>query len=200
MNRSALFLALTLCLPLAARADDASMRAKAKELIELLHTDRAVEQGTTSILGQVDAAGEKTVGPNPTFDRQAKFDEFRKQVADRVDAEMGWKVMEPAFVDIYVKTYTEEELNAIVAFLKSPAGTAYLAKTPLVTTQANKVAQARMATLQPELRQEYEDFQKAEAALPATPPATLLTPSDTPAPAASPVPPARSAPAASAPK
>jgi hypothetical protein len=198
MKRITMLFALVLCLPLAAHADDASMRAKAKELIELVHTDRMVEQGTSSIMGQVYAAGEGVVGPNPTFERQAKFDEFRKQVADKIDTELGWKAMEPAFIDTYIKIYTEDELNAIVAFMKSPAGAAYLEKTPQVTAQANKVIQSKMATLQPELRQEYADFQKAEAALPAPPAATPVTPA---APAAANPAPAKSpAPAASAPK
>ncbi len=49
MKRLALLLALLLCLPSIGRADDASRRAKAKELFTVLHLQRLTEQ----MMGQV---------------------------------------------------------------------------------------------------------------------------------------------------
>ena len=64
-HRLALLLVLVLCLPLTARADDASRRAKAAQLVTLLHTERMVQQNSATIMKQVSDAAEKEIGPIP---------------------------------------------------------------------------------------------------------------------------------------
>ncbi len=175
MNRSAVLVALALCLPLAARADDASHRAKAQQMIEVIHTERMVDNVSDNIKKQVSAAAERMIGPSPTPESKAKLADFNKKMDDLVDQQMGWKVMEPSLVDFYVNAFTEEQLDAIVAFYKTPAGIALAENMPKVNSQLTQFGQSKMAVLQPQLKQLFEDFQKSQ-----TPPAA------TPAPAAKP--------------
>jgi len=72
-------LAFTLILPLAARADEASHRARAEELMTLLHTERTVQDISDSIRKQVIDAVENAAGPNPTPEQIAKVDDFRRR-------------------------------------------------------------------------------------------------------------------------
>ena len=189
----ALLLTLALCLPLAARADEAPHRAKAAQLVALLHTERMVQQVSDSIMKQLSDAAESSLGPNPTSENKARLDDFEKKIAQLVDAQLGWKAMQPAFVDIYVKTFTEQQLDAIVAFYRTPAGVALLSTMPSIDAQATQLAKSRMDALQPKLNQLFDDFRKSQAApAPATTPAPAA-----PAPAASK--PAAPAPAASKP-
>ena len=55
-------------------------------------------------------------------------------------------------VTLYVSTYSEPEIDGILAFYKSPAGTAMLAKTPELATRSLAISQDRMKVLQPELQ------------------------------------------------
>jgi hypothetical protein len=178
MNRSAVLVALALCLPLTARADDASHRAKAQQMIDVVHTERMVEGVSDNIKKQVSAAAERMIGPNPTPESKARLIDFDKKMDNMVDQQMGWKVMEPAFIDFYTNAFTEEQLDAIVAFYKTPAGIALAENMPKINTQVTQLGQSKMVVLQPELKQLFEDFQKSSA-----PPAA------TPAPAANPAPP-----------
>ena len=165
MNRLALLaaLALPVSLPIAARADDASRHAKAEEMVTLLHTDRMVQQVSVNLIRQLSTAGDQIIGPNPT---QAKKDELaalEKKFSDMIDTQVGWKVMEPALVDIYASTFTDEELTAIVTFYKSPAGNALVEKLPAVNGQATQLIQSKLSALKPQIMQMYQDFQKSQA-------------------------------------
>lgn len=161
MNRLALLLPLVLCLPLPARADDASRHAKAAQLVELLHTDRIVQQVSANVLKQVSDVAESALGASPTPENKAQLAGFEKKVSQLIDSQLGWKQMQPAFIDLYARNFTDAELDAIVAFYKTPAGIALLSKMPEIDAQANQLAQSGMAALQPQMAQLYDDFRKS---------------------------------------
>lgn len=178
-RRIALILALATSLPLTALADDASHRAKATEMMTILHTQRTVEQIAENIKKQIAGAADKIAGPTPTDDSKAKVADFEKKVNALIDAQLSWDTMQAGFTDVYVKNFTEEQLDGIIAFYKSPAGVALLANMPTVNTQVAQFGNSHMTELQPQLKQLFEDFQKSEAA--AAPPAVAPPASATPA-------------------
>ena len=173
MNRRGLLLVLTLCLPLTclpltARADEASHRAKAQEMIALLHTENGVQKVADNISKQVAEAADKAVGTDPAPDKKAKLDQFEQQAHQIIDAQLSWKAMEAGFVDIYAKAFTDEQLDAIIAFYKSPAGSALLTAMPEVNTQIGQLGAARVNAVQPQLQQLYATFKQSLAAAPPT--------------------------------
>jgi hypothetical protein len=163
MNRSFAVLALALTLPLAARADDASQHAKAQELVGILHSERMVTQISGTILKQVSEAAQQVESRNPSPENQTKLTDFNKKVTDMVNAQLSWETMGPQIVDIYAKSFTEDELTAIVNFYKSPAGSAFLAKAPDINQKLQQLAQPKLATLQTQVRDAFQDFQKSVA-------------------------------------
>jgi hypothetical protein len=187
LHRLALLLILVLCLPLAARADDASRRAKAAQLVTLLHTERMVQQNSATIMKQVSDAAEKEIGPNPTPESKARLAGLENNISQLIDAQLDWKALGPAIIDIYTQTFTEQELDVIVTFYKTPAGIALLDKMPQINDQVEQLAHSRLVILQPQIRQAFDDFRKSQA-----PAAT--------SPAPAPSTPAASKPSASSPK
>jgi uncharacterized protein len=163
MKRLALLLALVICLPLTAHADEASRRAKAQEMLTLLHMDRLMDQMMNGVTEQMSAMTKQLGGNNLKPQDQAKIDEFQKKVFQLVQSQMSWKALEPDYIDIYAKNFTDEQLDAILAFYKSPAGVALVEKLPTLTTQGMQLAQTKMAALQPQLKQMVEDFAKSAA-------------------------------------
>ena len=160
MKRIALLLILVLCLPLTAHADEASRRAKAQEMLALLHMDRLLDQMMNNMLDQMSTVTKQLGGRNVKPEDQTKVDEFQKKVFQLIQSQMGWKALEPEYVDIYAKDFTDEQLDAILVFYKSPAGVALIEKLPTLTTQSTELAQARVATLMPQLKQLIADFAK----------------------------------------
>jgi hypothetical protein len=185
-NRIALLIVLALCFPVAARADEASHRAKAQEMMTLLHTDKMVQQNADNMMKQISAAADKAAGTDPTPDVKAKVADFEKQAQQMIDAQISWKVMQDQFTDIYAKKFTEEQLDNIIAFYKSPAGVALLTSMSDVNTEIGKVGVGRVQALQPQLQQLYADLKKNLAPPPPTLSPMGPAPSAAPAPAAAP--------------
>ena len=162
MKRLSLLLVLVLCLPLTSRADEASRRVKAQEFVTLLHMDTLMQQMMDTVQKQASAMALQVSGDTPTPQQQALRDDFNKKAFALVESRMGWKVLEPDILDLYARNFTDEELDAILAFYKSPAGVSMIAKTPTISAQSSQIAQARMTELMPELNQMVLDFAKAE--------------------------------------
>ena len=179
MNRLPLLLVFALCLPLSARADDASHRAKAQELISVMHTQDMVKRLTDTLKKQVTDLAQKEIARNPTPENSAKAADFEKKVFDLVDAQVGWNAMEPEFVDLYAKAFTDDQLDAITAFYKSPAGVVFLQKTADINAQIPQLTQTRISSLQPQLTPLLADFRKSISAPPA-PGAAPAQPAATP--------------------
>jgi hypothetical protein len=173
MKRIALSMVLvvSLVLPLAAHADEASRRAKAQEMVTLLHMDKLMAQLMDNMMSQMNAMTSQMLGSSVSDEQKAKLAAFQKQVLAAVDAQVGWKAMEPEYVTLYAQTYTDEELDGIVAFYKTPAGASMIAKTPELSTKSMQLVQSRMMALQPQLKQMVDDFTKSVAPKPATTPA-----------------------------
>ena len=59
--------------------------------------------------------------------------------------------MGPMFVKAYADTFTDSEIDAIVAFYKTPAGKAMIEKQPALTAKIMQTIQAQMADLMPQI-------------------------------------------------
>ena len=173
----------------AAPAISASHRARAKELVDLLQTEKAVRQNEDNMLGQVkqvkDQLGDKPLTP----EQKAKVDVFEKKASDTIEEEVGWKTLEPLFADSYAKVFTEDQLTGIIAFYKSPIGAAFLDKTTALNEQNVQFEKTKMTALTAQLRQLLADLQKdltppaASAPAPTAPPASSTPPAKPSAPA-----------------
>jgi hypothetical protein len=146
----------------AARADEASKRAKSEELFTLLHLDRMMDQMMTNVMKQVEqitqAMPEAQQGQTP--EQKKIVTDFQQRVVALVNAKLGWKALEPDFINLYATTYTEEELDGILAFYKSPVGQKMLEKTPELMAKSTEITQQKMRELQPEMNQMIQDFMK----------------------------------------
>ena len=166
-----------------ARADEASKRAKAEQLFMLLRMDTMMDQLMGGVKRQVQQITESMPGVDQANPEQKKqITDFQQHVMDVVNKKIGWKALEPDFITLYASTYTEEELDGIVAFYKSPVGQKMIEKTPVLTAKSTEITQQKMSELQPQLSQMVQDFMKQMAAATGKPgPAQTAPPATTPA-------------------
>jgi hypothetical protein len=144
-----------------ARADDASKRMKAEQLFLLLHMDTMMDQLMGGVKRQVQQITESMPGADQATPEQKKqIADFQQRVMDVVNQKIGWKALEPDFITLYASTYTEEELDGIIAFYKSPVGQKMMEKTPELMSKSSQITQQKMSELQPQLQQMVQDFMK----------------------------------------
>jgi hypothetical protein len=108
-------------------ADELSHRKAAAELLEITNVRQMLEQVKTSA----------AIIMNQQFDA-IKLPEEGREAAARAQQEMmdwlsqvfAWEKTKDMYVDIYVETFTEDELNELIVFNQSPLGQKVLRKMP----------------------------------------------------------------------
>ena len=133
-----------------ARADDASRMAKAQELLQVAKMDQGfkqmLERAQTSIKTQI------TRQATAAADKAA----IEAKISPILSQQLSWDQLKPQYVKVYADTYTEEELDVILAFYKSPAGQAWFAKSPEVGEKARQITQQAMQDAQAQIRKVME--------------------------------------------
>jgi hypothetical protein len=159
MKRLTLLLCLALCLPLTAHADDATKRAKVQEMLNLLHIDRTMDQLMDLFEKEAAAAtNAKLNSQGASADRKTRMDAFQKQLFDFIESQIGWKSMQAEYIDLYANTFTEDEIDGMLAFYKSPAGVAMINKTPELMTKSSTMVQKKMLAIEPQIQKMVQDF------------------------------------------
>lgn len=92
--------------------------------------------------------------------QKTKVEGFGKKFADSMKEELVFSKVKDIYIQAYRETFTQEEVNAIIAFYKSPAGKAILEKNPAAMQKANGLMQARISPLTVKLQAMLEDFVK----------------------------------------
>ena len=146
--------ALAAMLCAGAQADDASKREKLHEMFRLSHVDQtmalmfaAQEKQMPQLLRKLMPAG--TITPA----QQADLDAFVLKVHHIVEQAASWDKLEPQFTDIYASVYSEQEIDGLIAFYKSPVGSEMVAKQPEVVQKSQAVTQSLMTEVQPQVMQ-----------------------------------------------
>ena len=151
--------------PCGARADDASKQAKVKELFATMHMDHMLDQMMHSIQGEVQAMAQETSGAEQISPEQKKLmQDFMDKSMKVVNDSVGWAALEPEYVKLYAATYSEEEIDGILAFYKSPVGQAMLAKTPQLSAGGMQIVHSRMGDFQPKIQALQQEYMKELAA------------------------------------
>ncbi|HXN47975.1 MAG TPA: DUF2059 domain-containing protein [Bryobacteraceae bacterium] len=130
----------------AAWADDASRMAKAQELLQVAKMDQGFKQMLDR--AQVTVKAQTTRQVTVPADKAA----LEEKITPILAQQLNWDRLKAQYVKIYADTYTEEELDAILAFYKSPAGQAWFAKSPAVGEKARQITQQAIQDAQSQVR------------------------------------------------
>jgi hypothetical protein len=140
----------------AAWADEASKKAKVEEMLRLSNTEQMLKQTLSQMQAMQAQEAARMAPPGAKAEGQEVQNRLMKLIQDR----LSWEKLKPAFVQLYADTYTDEELDGIVGFYKSPAGRAFLEKMPVLVNKTMKLTQDMMGDLTPEIRRMAEDAAK----------------------------------------
>jgi uncharacterized protein len=149
---------------LRAEDQDAARRVLAEQLLNEMDMKGNMEKTFAmfkkmipSHMEQMRKATDKTIVPEGTDKETA--DAIRDKAAkasvkmmDEVMKEMSWDSIKDDFVSLYAETFTEEELQGLVAFYKSPAGRAFTKKQPELMKRSMQLTQKRMVQWMPKIQ------------------------------------------------
>jgi hypothetical protein len=145
-------------------ADEVSHRKAAAKLLETTNVPEMLEQVKASVEATM-AQQLKTLNL-PEEGRAAAAKAQQEMMAWFCDL-FSWKRTQDMYVEIYVETFTEDELNQLIAFNQSPLGQKVLKKMPEIMqrsiTQTHQLLletepeiQRRLRRITQELEQKYK--------------------------------------------
>ena len=79
--------------------------------------------------------------------------------------QMSWEKLEPLYIKLYQDTFSQKELEGLLAFYKTDAGKAMLAKLPTLTQNLMKHMMEQMQVVMPRVREIANEYvEKVKAA------------------------------------
>ncbi|WP_444913558.1 DUF2059 domain-containing protein [Microbulbifer sp. TRSA007] len=127
-----------------------SKRESVEELLEASNAEAMVD----TIYAQMDQmfvgmSGQLGVKPS----ERELFDQHMKKVVALMKDEMNWEKIKEPMIDVYLKHYSEEEVQDMLAFFRTETGQSMLVKMPAVMNDSMAISQQMVQSFMPKLRE-----------------------------------------------
>lgn len=130
-------------------ADEISHRKLAEELFALTNASKNVED-TLSMVREMQINQLNKMNIPAEASEQIKSMQMR--ITDLIADELKWEKLKEDYLTVYADTFTEEEIQGILKFYKSPVGNVFLKKTPDLTKRLMAVTQKQVEKLMPKIQ------------------------------------------------
>ena len=132
--------------------------ASVKQLLEVAQTRKLVD----SVMKQMDilllqAIAQATKGQPVSEKVQNDIDQHRSEMNSLMKELLDWKKLEPIYVRIYQKSFTQAEVDGMIAFYKTPAGQAMIGKMPAVMQNSIDEMQQLMGPVMEKIQRTQQD-------------------------------------------
>jgi hypothetical protein len=160
-----LALSLAWLLPHAAWAAEPTAESVEK-LMEVTKTEALVEQMYGNFETAMRAGMQQAVaGQRLTDKQQAIINEAPREFAAVLREELSWAKIKPLYVGIYRESFTQEEIDGMLAFYATPVGRATIEKMPQVMTRSMQLMQVMAAPMAGKMREVMQRaIEKAQSA------------------------------------
>ncbi len=143
-------IALLFAFPSLGRAEGEARKALSEELLALTN----IRENTEQLLEQIRRwQMEELEQLQLNTEQIKKAKELQLKTFDLLYAELNWESLKPGYIDLYAKTFSEEELSAMILFYGSPTGRNMVAKMPTLMQKSSELVDARVREILPRIRQ-----------------------------------------------
>jgi len=152
MRYGIVFLSVLLSAALTLQAETLPTDQSIAEMMNIMQLEALLGNTLKQMTDGMKAAMEQALrksseGKELTAAQKAKVDEFRKKFDATMSQELNMAKVKAIYTQAYKSTFSQEEVNSIVAFYRSPAGKAILQKNPDAMRKANESMQTTITPL-----------------------------------------------------
>ena len=122
-------------------ADEASKKIAIKELLSVSKADKSKELIWNGVKAKLPFSFGQLGGKK---EDKELLDKLFKETEKVLNELMKWEEIEPKFIEIYDKVFSEKEIKAITTFYKTPVGKKLLEKQHSIMTQSGEVMREPM--------------------------------------------------------
>ena len=156
MKKAAMVLLIAM-IPIFVSAEGNVKRETVERLLSVMNVEKMID----SMYSQMD---QMFVGMAKQLDikesEQPIFDKFMLKVASAMREEMTWQKMKEPMIDIYIKHYTESEINDLLAFYSSDSGRSIINKMPAVMQDSMLISQSMLRDFMPKMKELSKELGK----------------------------------------
>ena len=162
----ALALIAVCCFP-AFSADLMPSEESIRELLAVTQVRKQIDGVMTHVEGLMNTAMQQMLSGRPvTPDQRRIMESMQSKGMALLREELSWESYEPFFVAIYQQHLTQEEVNGMLGFYKSPLGRAVIDKMPVLMQVSAAESQKRMGPLMEKIKrlsqETYGELQSVE--------------------------------------
>jgi hypothetical protein len=124
-----------------------------KELLQLSGSEKLVsdmQQQMKAMLANSTKQALASQGAAP--ERMAMMEKMQEKMSNLLAEELSWSNMEPLYLGVYRESFTQDEINQLIAFYKSPTGQMFVQKMPTVMQKSMLMMQQRMIPLMEKIK------------------------------------------------
>lgn len=159
-----LLFTLSLSIPVLAAPPSAE---SVNQLLTLTRVERVAsgaQQGLENVIRN--AIAQAMQGKTLTPKGQQIIDKYAADIRGTIQKEINWTKMKESYVKLYTETFSQDEINGLITFYKSPTGQMLLDRMPEVTQKAAQINQQQLGPvvekLKVSLKKAVEDAQAAK--------------------------------------
>ncbi|TLY51089.1 MAG: DUF2059 domain-containing protein [Gammaproteobacteria bacterium] len=143
----------------AALAQDAKPSEESiRQLFEVMHSSKLLDAYMTQIDSTVRASMQQALAGQQLNPKQKKIlEDMGAEIGSLVKAELTWPAIEPLMIEVYRDTFSQHEVDGMLAFYRSEVGQAVIAKLPTAMQQSMTGIQSHAQALTPKIVQLEKD-------------------------------------------
>jgi hypothetical protein len=136
-----------------AQTSTAPSDASLKELLQLSGSEKLINDMQQQMKGMF-ANSMKQALPSQgvSAEQTAMMEKMQTKMSDLLSEELSWSNMEALYLGVYKESFTQDEINQLIAFYKSPTGQMFVQKMPTVMQKTMLATQQRMGPLMEKIR------------------------------------------------
>jgi hypothetical protein len=151
----------------AAATDERPSEASVRELFRTMNTRNIIDTARAQMNSSSNSTLNQALANRPLNEQQRQIvrDEH-EQIMGLIGGALDWSTLEPEMVEVYRNHFTQQEIDQLLQFYRSPTGQIVVAKLPGATQEMMQKMQARVQALAPrivELQKETAAKVKAAA-------------------------------------
>lgn len=136
-----------------------------ERLLQVMKVQSQIEMVYSQALPTAQEAMRQSLGSQAdAAEAERVFNAAMPRINAVLREELSWARLKPGFVAIYAETFTQQEVDGLIAFYEGPVGKALVAKTPQLTQRSFQMMQQRMGpTMQRVMQVAREEVEKERA-------------------------------------
>ena len=148
-------LAIGFIFSLAVFADEPAKKNSVEKLLEITEASKMVD----TIYAQMDSMSSNMASQMRLTEKdRPAFEQYMKKVNTLVRENMSWEKMKEPMIQVYIKHFTKQEVQGMIAFYSSDIGKSTIKKMPLVMQDSMGVSQKMIGDVFPQIQVLMDEF------------------------------------------